>query len=260
MLAPHVLVTRFSIRRQGWTDKISGHSEERRARWFAWRSALFKRTLYRSLLGQSHQDFRLFVLMDEGDEPLWEQHLAIADPRLTPIFEADPRLNLAGTREQLHRLASPGLLISRVDSDDLLAADYLLRINASAELLEKNGVGRGLILSPLGYVTDGAYVQRLYYPSAPFISLYCRAYNRENIYGFDHTKVLQIGVPCLLNPAAAWMQFLHGTNLVNRFRLERVVQPDRFQACVAESPRLMVALAPEPAASAWPPGFPFPIA
>ncbi len=221
---------------------------------------MFKRTLYRSLLGQTHQDFILFVLMDEADESLWEQHLAIADPRVRPVFEADPRFHLAGTRRQLLQLARPGLLISRVDSDDLLASNYLACLNARVQYFDKRGIERGVIVSSLGYITDGAYVQKVYFPNSPFISLYCRRYNFENIYSFNHGKVLELGAPCLLDPRSTWMQFLHGTNLANEFRVDRVLSPAQLQACAKESPRLSFAAAPEPAELGWPPGFPFPIA
>lgn len=198
--------------------------------------------------------------MDATDQWLWEKHLGISDPRVKPVFEADPGFRLASTRLDLREHDGSPLVISRLDSDDLVSSNYLDCVNTATIQLEKRGQAGGLVISCLGHITDGAFAQKAYIPNSPFISLYCHQYSGENIYSFPHQNVLKLGVPCVLDRQSRWIQFLHGSNVANQFILKNLVSPDQFPARISSSPTSSFAAVLEPAETGWPRGFPFPIA
>ena len=97
-----------------------------------------------------------------------------------------------------------------------------------------------------GYFTDLKQIQQVYYNCSPFISLYVRHYNGENIYDGDHTRILD-RQPRIV-ATARWVQIIHGSNVDNRLYKRSKFEPG--------DDRRMDLGRLKPIESGWPPGFP----
>lgn len=235
------VVIRFSVRHADWAERAYG-DESNRAAWFAMRSKLFLKWTAPSLQSQSVAPRRVFVAMDPSDRELWSRHLALPPP-FTPLY-----LERGIDREAFRLVREDGVgpaVVSRIDSDDAVAPDYLERINESVAGAWTGERPAAYVVACNGYVTDLTSIETIYWNVSPFLSVFMEDVTEAKLVTLNHTTVLDHSP--ILNTTALWMQIVHGSNLVNKMRPPRRQPPD--------GPNVQVPGWPLPVSIAWPVGF-----
>jgi hypothetical protein len=208
-------VVRFSLRVSSeWEEKAYG-TEDKRGAWLRWRLSLLSRALLSSLFSNTRQPDKVFLLADRADQAILSKD----------IFGSDSVEWLFSTRDAAFEplqqrlwdlFGNSSLVISRIDSDDMVCLEYgeELLMNAQS-LVAKGEIGPRYIVFTEGFRSDGIQIQPVYYSCSPFLSLYCPAFSGQNVYSIGHEDVLKFSPVAISTPA--WCQFVHGTNVSNRF-------------------------------------------
>jgi hypothetical protein len=213
----NVVVVRFSVRSRRFERKFLS-SERARSRWFQFRAQLFEATLGPSLSAQSIRPAAVFLYFDSADVNLVEAHFKRVD--FIPVFATDAHEQAMG--EKVLALGmSEHVVLSRIDSDDIVERNYLLKINNLLnERYQRSNLGdEALISSRSGFRTNFSKVQRVLHLTPPFLSRYFRQYVGQGAY-FDHTKTNQSVGTRIADYSAEWLQVIHGTNVANKFKPE----------------------------------------
>jgi len=211
----HVVAIRFSVKvAKGWHTKAYGE-ETRREAWFAMRSRLFLATLHASLVSQTRQPYKVFLMMDEGDRPLYDRYLSLAEPFYHPLFNQGS-LGHSEMADLLEQSGLENIAISRIDSDDLIHTRYLESIQETIRSAVAQGLSFDYVVASLGYRTDGQRIKSAFFNYSPFITAFAPIYQRQNAYAFRHGDVLKKA--SLVCHTAYWMQFIHGGNLANQMK------------------------------------------
>lgn len=207
-------VVRFSLRlNPEWEEKTFG-GDPYREKWFEFRAKLFKNTIYRSVKEQTVEECKIILLMDKSDQAYYEKYLGLDD--IFPVF--CDRFDFMGEIENIvnNHSIEQGVVLSRVDSDDILKPTYMQEVLESTK--QAAGKGDVWVVATDGARYDLANYQRLFYSVSPFISYVSFNNNIENIYGFNHELVSEKSdVICLKSESPLWCQILHGSNVANSF-------------------------------------------
>jgi hypothetical protein len=241
------ITIRFSLRFERYM-KVAFGEEARRADWFAMRAQLFKASIVACMEQQTVPPRAVFVLMDTEDQDLWHQHLDLPAPYV-PLFVSGSGAS-AAVAARITADRAKNVVLSRLDSDDAISARYLEKTTELARELWRQGKSKAYMVACDGYVTNLDKIQQIYYNCSPFISLYARRYNGENIYDVEHQNILERDPYMLRN--ATWMQIVHGSNIANRTYTKSRYEPD--------DARKMTVGELTPIKSAWPQGFPLNLA
>ncbi|MGX1934354.1 hypothetical protein [Microbacterium resistens] len=182
-----------------------------------WRAELLESGLGECIRHQTSPWEAAYLLLAEGDEGFFDEH--IDRDVFRPIYLRDGADSNVGLRDALARDGFSGeVILSRVDSDDLITKDYLERVVAAAH--ESAGVDRWLVAVD-GQRSDMQRVQSFHYPESPFISRHLRNRTRESIFR-NHRDVRRLD-PVAID-GVLWWQLLHGSNLANKFWRPRPVE------------------------------------
>jgi hypothetical protein len=215
-MVQNIVVVRFSLRfkdHPDWCRRAYGDEKNREA-WFAFRSGLFKKGLFRCLITQSVRPAKVFLLLDQTDDLLYEKYLGLGHP-IVPIFSGDIHHSVQ-VKDSLMRNEHTDLAISRIDSDDMISAEYFSELNRCISEATDNGISFDYIVASSGFRTDFKHIQREFNPCGPFLTFFRKEYNRETPFGFDHRAVIEKKhIQCA---SAEWMIVVHGSNIVNRFK------------------------------------------
>jgi len=212
----NIIVSRFSIRKKNGNLTIGFESEAERNAWIDYRLRVFANTLYKSIAIQSVSPFKLILLVDTGDVDYIQSRLS--DPfglcTLCPVKGTDISSSLS---KQINKSSCHNIAISRIDSDDIIAPDYLEILNIVLLRAFKTRSNESMIVAfPNGYRSDLIRIQKIYRKSTPFITCFHRKYNGENIYSKSHASWLEY--PCIFVPKPSWIQYVHGSNIANTLR------------------------------------------
>lgn len=216
-LAPlhNVVVVRFSVRNKAFEKKFIAN-EEARNRWFKFRAWLFEASLAPSLEAQTVKPVATFLYFDAADKDLVRQNFSRTD--FVPIFSTSSHEQIMGDY-----LLSNGLtdhvVLSRIDSDDIVERDYFLKINKLlvSQSIEKEPIHEVTVICRSGFRTNFLTMQKVLHKSPPFVNQYFRHYCGQGAY-FDHTKVNSRPGKQIADNSAEWMQIIHGTNVANKFK------------------------------------------
>jgi hypothetical protein len=198
--------------------------EGERERWIAARAQIFRQCTAPSLLRQTVRPRAVFVLMDSGDRRYWDEFLALPAP-FVPLFIGTGEINSAPAA-YIRDSGDLDVVLTRLDSDDALADNYLEEIGKTALAGLESGRESAYIVACNGFRTDFRHIQAVYYECTPFQSVYAHHYDGQGIYAFNHMNVHERDP--LLNQTALWLQVIHGRNHSNRIRTRRCRHdPDR---------------------------------
>lgn len=215
------LVTRFSLRILDWAQKAYG-DESQREPWFAARASMFATGLFASVRVQTRPVNGHFLLMDEEDEPLYARYLDLGEP-LIPVFTRNARSHVV-VSEEIARCAPSGsaVAVSRVDSDDLIACDYVEHLDQAIQAALNRGLRFDFVVATDGFVTDFDRIQAVHHPTSPFLTQFAARWEGQKLFGFSHRQIGER--PHIVCDRASWMICLHGSNLLNRFMAESEVE------------------------------------
>ena len=177
------------------------------------------------------------MIFTKGDELLFSTYFnddLVKKLRIVPIFLDDitdhsDKNYLGFITEKYAREIKNPLILSRVDSDDLIANDYYKSIKSV--IIEANIDKPKFIVCTNGFRTDLKYIQKTPYKKSPFIcSFYPEGYLANSLEqistGSSHDEIPDEF--CIFTDRTSWVQIVHGTNLSNRFlfRAMKRVTPD----------------------------------
>jgi len=216
------LIVRFSIKthlyqNQMWANankKIEEMFPERES-WFKYRATLFNET-YQSFLYQTDPIKKIFLIFDEDDYLLYEKYI-LPKFDIIPVFDKQRDWKATYTKNILNT-CSTNVVLSRVDSDDLIDKHYIENINDAIIKSKKNNNDL-TVIAPCGKISDGVHYQEILWNVSPFISLYCPHYREQDVYSESH--MLSLKGSHVFTQHAQWTQRIHGTNVDNKFLEER---------------------------------------
>lgn len=211
----NVVVVRFSVRSKSFERNFLS-TERVRERWFKFRAELFEASLGASLAAQTVKPVVTYLYFDAQDVGLVERYFP--QPQFTPIFSDAGHDELMGKR-LLEMGASEHVVLSRIDSDDIVEMRYFEKINSLlARHHDRMALGpETMVVSKSGHRTNFVKMQRVFHISPPFISQYFRHYSGQGAY-FNHTKLSSQPIPQIEDESAEWLQVIHGTNVANKFK------------------------------------------
>lgn len=215
----HYLLTRFNVASPGREQAI-----RLKPGWLEGRFQLFRDMCLPSVADQTRQDFTWIVFFDEQtpaayrDEIVRLQAIYPFEARFTGMFEMDKIVpSLVANAE-----SSPWLLTTRLDSDDILAVDHMERLHDAISDRRPQAINfrQGAILSiksetPRLYVTQD--------DSNPFASLLePMGDGVTTIWGVKHVEIERLAPVTQIDGAPAWLQVVHGANVSNRVKGQRI--------------------------------------
>lgn len=201
---------RFSVRINAWAEKIDLQEEER-ADWFRYRADIFNRGLAQCLLRQSLAPQKVFLLLDDGDRALFENLIGDHGGLVEPLYvkaEAVP----SALAERIGPSADD-TLVFRIDSDDLVADDYLACMAATVRKAAPSKLT--YCVAANGFVTDLRSIQPVRVENPPFLAAFIPAGTRPAGFAHNHSRVAE-RAPVLLDETARWVQLIHDSNVTNR--------------------------------------------
>ena len=215
----HFLLTRFNV-----TDKTKwalGLDQ----RWLSQRLELFKQFCLPSVKEQSASNFCWLVHFDsrtpEAVLVQFKEFVAglpvvvvLVDPDGPPLRESA----CAAITEQLLP-ATKWVLTSRVDNDDAIAADYLLRVQKAL-----SGKSSAFATLSNGYEWNGVGLYTRRYPLSPFVNRIEAVAEFQTVWEVSHRRVATLGEWLRIDGPPAWLQVVHGENISNVVRGRRTLK------------------------------------
>lgn len=215
----NIVIIRFSVR---VSQLRVFKDEETRANWFIFRATLFKNYLYKCLQHQTKKPNKVYLLVDKGDQVLVERYLNLPN---IDILYTNPQV-----RHYKQQIASDlykskltkNLVISRIDSDDVINKDFFHNINQQLLLHPKKR-----LVACKGYISDLTDIQSIFYPNSPFISECINFENTlsdveivKNLYSFSlydlgHSESVSLAEH-VQNHNSEWIQLIHHNNIANK--------------------------------------------
>jgi hypothetical protein len=209
----NVLVVRFSlVLNEDWLRKVYGAPSNREA-WLKYRLNIFNQTLRPSIIAQTKKPSAVYLLLDSQDENFYLENCSDLEGIFIPVFSR-AGVHYAQVGVLIKETARRNVAVSRGDSDDILSFDYFAEIN---RVISRHKQGKSLlrVVACSGYRTNGVRIQEVYSEVSPFLTLFFDCYEGENIYAFNHGRIREMSY--VKNREARWIQFIHGSNISNRF-------------------------------------------
>lgn len=221
-LFDHFVITRFNVR-MPWLSRFQAETRFCSPEWIRGRIELFDKYCFPSVAGQTCQKFRWLVYFDV-DSPdflreaiqLW-QRCECFQPEYVDGFD------LAQVRQTLRQLSNPSnthILTTRLDSDDMLADNFVQAAQAAAQ-----SVDHGFINMLHGFQLYGRHAFTVSHERNPFISLMepidTLATVVDGAHGDAHLHAQVIDV----TEGRSWAQVIHGGNVANELDSRRERYP-----------------------------------
>lgn len=220
----HVVLTRFSVR-------FSASQPPPAEDWLRYRLAFFEQTAVASMRAQSVRPDYWLVFCD-AEAPGWlKQELAeLGRGLFGTVWLQEPWGHGPLRRAVAHVADRPFLITTRFDSDDALGVEFVSLVQSQFEHQEAMYVN---LLCGL-QVDRSGQVFRFDYPQNPFISFIERidGIPKTVFQSFQHGKSLTYAPVRSVVSEPAWVQVIHGGNLLNSVRGPRV-SPRLVQALVS---------------------------
>lgn len=217
----HVVLTRFSVRFEGWPPPTDD--------WLEYRWVFFRDALASSAARQTVRDFHWLVFFDI-DTPDWlrDEIDSLSEGLFSPRYVSEWSVEVA-RRSVAEITDAPYLITTRVDSDDALATRFIADIQSHFDRQTSLYVN---LMCGVQIARSGE-LYRYDEPSNPFIS-YIEKRNeflppRTVFFDLAHGHSRRHGDILNVVGPPRWMQIVHGTNLANGVRGLRA-RPEPFEA------------------------------
>lgn len=239
----HVILTRFNLPSAGYEGVLRASPL-----WLENRMELFERYCIPSILSQTEKNFQWLIFFDP-QTPEWaktkiENHQKLGYYRAF-YREAVPKDTLMADICSVFEHKNEWLLTTRLDNDDLVARDFVQRVQQFAS---QPGAGRKILNFPEGYTYSNGLFYRHRDLNNAFTTMLEPWDGALTIWHDWHTRLAHYGRIEQLSPAPAWVQVIHGQNISNRVR-GRLVSPENIYAdfefprgeATAQSPQTLAA-------------------
>ena len=199
-----IVVTRFSVDYP--TSYLKKYSQIEREEWFKNRSKIYKLGTLESIYNNSLVPNEIICIFSDKDRHNYSNYLQDID--ITPLFASYD--NYQKVVSDYINKRYDKVMISRVDSDDLIQQDYLEKILESY-LITNNRYQ--VVVSAI--VTDLKNTNLYTFDVSPFISIFHFDNKKEvEIFSFKHHEIKNFN-PIFVK-STSWLQIIHNNNLSNR--------------------------------------------
>jgi hypothetical protein len=234
----HIVMTRFNLATPGREAAIRNNPG-----WLDRRFDLFERYCLPTMAAQNCQDFEWIIYFDVGTPEPIRQRIEAArrvrkfHPYFTGLFHSDGWRNSAF--ELLGEERPERLLTTNLDNDDGLAVDFVSRLHAAAQA--RTSDAPAALNFTNGYVLNGPKLYAHDHRSNAFVNLLeTLAENVRTAPAIPHMELDRYVEVVQLPGPGAWLQVVHGENVSNKIRGNRVgraVAEERFPAGVISAVR-----------------------
>jgi hypothetical protein len=216
----HILLTRFNILMPGWPSQLHLNPD-----WLDGRFKLFEDMCLPSVAAQTNQNFDWLIFFDSHTPEKYKLKIEalVNTYKFHPIFMDIFDLELIKAKIAEAFAGKSMLLTSRLDTDDLIAVDYIEKLQTRAI---------GVNVSKVYNFDCGACIsikkgnKALYEHedvSNPFASLLEPFTNTfTTVLVLDHTVLQERAEIVHMRDKGMWLQLVHGGNFVNRVRGKRI--------------------------------------
>lgn len=196
----HKIIIRYNQGLYGSTpfnqvDWPYGSPQFKVEQWWKHRKALFERFTLPSLIGQSCQDFEVYLLIDP-DTP--NHHMK----DLISFHTRMPQLKLS-TKKVF------GKFITRIDNDDAIHQDYVKDLHDSVDKF-------GVYIYPNGHQFVVSENQGYFYHYTLNNNPTIYTNRDRDIYAYHHDRISSNFNPYYLTKEPRWMIVVHDLNIANR--------------------------------------------
>jgi len=213
LLIDHVILTRFNLPSPDYEERVRN-----KPRWLEERFEVFQRYCLPCVAQQSSKNFKWIIYFDPAS-PAWAKEVIQNYERqglFYPRFRTEVHRNdLLSDIRQLFPVRSARLLTTSLDNDDMIAKDFVHRLQAYAV---RDTSGRVALNFPRGYAyAEGRFYQHfdksnafasMLEPWDAAITIWCDWHIRLA----SHATLIQI------DNLPAWAQVIHARNVSNRIR------------------------------------------
>lgn len=220
MITKHLILTRFNVASPGREAAI-----RLKRGWLDERFKLFEDICLPSVAAQSEKNFEWVVLFDVETPADYKDKInnLISVFPFRPVYTDSFDMRKLGPEIVKECTPADYLLTSRLDSDDILAVDYVEKLQKIASGLN----GRFVINFDNGAIlllnNKRAALYEYRDASNPFASLIEKfAPDSKTIWGVQHTEIHELGEVVHVKGKPMWLQVVHGGNVSNRVRGRRV--------------------------------------
>ena len=215
----NIVIIRFSVRLQHFNFF---KNEKERTSWFIFRAKLFNSFLHNCLQVQTKKPNKVYVLVDKDDANLVKQYLNVSNITILYCNNEMKYYKNQIVNDLYKNKLTKNLVISRIDSDDLINKDFFYNMNQQLLIHPAKK-----LVACRGYLTNLTNIQSLFYTNSPFISEcinfetnLSNAEEVKNLLNFSlfdvsHTIHVQ-SVEHVQNHNAEWIQLIHHTNISNK--------------------------------------------
>lgn len=214
----HVLMTRFNLATPGRESAIRN-----RPGWLEARFSLFEKYCLPSIAGQTDQRFHWLIYFDEQTPDEFRQRIDRLRkihpfiPFYTGLFPSD---GWSDSILKTFDFQVDTLLTTRLDNDDALALDYMERVHRA---VEDQGLAHGGYNFTHGYILANGRLYHMVHPSNAFFSwLGPYTTGMTTAPSIPHMQLAEHGRVYQIEGSAAWIQMIHGGNVSNKIRGQRI--------------------------------------
>ena len=213
MLNDHAILTRFNLPSPDYEERLRNQP-----RWLEERFELFGRYCLPCVRRQTLTNFKWIIYFDPAS-PSWAKEIIQKYARqglFYPRFRAEvPRNDLLGDIRELFPNRSASLITTNLDNDDMIAKDFVHRLQAYAV----RETGRRVALNfPSGYAYAQGQFYRHFDKSNAFASMFEPWDGAITIWCDWHTRLASHATLIQVDNLPAWAQVIHARNVSNRIR------------------------------------------
>lgn len=199
-----IVVTRFSVDYP--TSYLNNYSQIEREEWFKNRSKIFKLGTLESIYNNSLIPNEIICIFSEKDSHNYSEFLKDTD--VTPLFASYDTYQKVLSDYINTRYDK--VMISRIDSDDLIQQDYFEK-TLESYLITKNRYQ--VVVSAI--VTNLKNTNLYTFDVSPFISIFHFDNKKKvEIFSFNHHEIKNFN-PSFVK-TTSWLQIIHNKNLSNK--------------------------------------------
>jgi hypothetical protein len=207
----HIILTRFSVDYPN--SFLKDYSLSKRAEWFKYRALIYKLGTLKSIRSNTVLPDEIICIFSPSDKTSY--HSFLQEANITPIFATFE--SYQDVLSEYINSKYENVLISRIDSDDLIKNDYLEKIMQSY-LETKNEIH--VVVNAI--VTDLINANIYRFDVSPFITIYHKNnYGNVSIFSYNHHEVDKFSPTPI--KSTSWLQIIHNGNLSNRIFSKNVI-------------------------------------
>jgi glycosyltransferase involved in cell wall biosynthesis len=216
----HIILTRFNVVMPGWNSQVNLEPS-----WLNERIKLFEEICLPSVAAQTNQNFEWLVFFDSKtpDAYISKINKLLEKFRFQPIYI--DVFDIKAIRNNVFKYSTEDsmLLTSRLDSDDVLAIDYVKVLQSISDgITDKRIINfdNGAILFSKGNSHSLYQYEDMSNPFTSLLEPFEDGFS--TILALKHTELHTFAEVVHIKGKPMWLQLVHGGNVSNRVRGKRV--------------------------------------